>query len=250
MVDIEIVVPISISGVWKPIYTNEPETTGSIGLALVLEPPIVASIKKGSGIIIYNNQFLREFPNLQYLRLLGDLKVEVESILPLGYGYGISSALSLSYALGAYELGLTELKKALVTAHISEVLTKNGLGDVIVQWSGGGLVYRKKAGAPGLGEVEKIDVSWKSIFSIPIERMSTSKIIKEIDAKEYINEFLKERTLEKFFLVAKKFTEKLGFISPYQNSFRKKGIIVFLGKPPSDKSWIIHNPAKYGAFVR
>lgn len=250
MVDIEIVVPISISGVWIPKFHSSPEYTGSLGIALVLEPPILA-IPRRSGLRITYNKNNINFPNLNVLKNLGELSLDIESKLPLGYGYGISASISLAYALAAYEYGYSDLKKALITAHVSEVLNKNGLGDVIVQWNGGGLVYRKKPGAPFIGEVEKIDIEWnENIYSKPLEKIPTSSIIKDIPAEDLIEEFLKHKTIQKFFDVARKFNERLGFTTTYPNSFRKKGIIVILGNPPLLESWIKHNPAKYGAYVR
>ncbi|MEM1626672.1 MAG: GHMP kinase [Sulfolobaceae archaeon] len=251
MVDIEIVVPISISGVWIPRFHELPEYTGSLGIALVLEPPIIAMPRKSGLKLIYNNYIISNFPNLNILKNLGELSLIIESKVPLGYGYGVSASISLAYALAAYEYGYADLKRALITAHVSEVVNKNGLGDVIVQWAGGGLVYRKKPGAPFIGEVEKIDTNFKGlIYSKPLEKIPTSTIIRETPAEDLINEFLKFKSIEKFFEVARKFNERLGFITEYPNSFRKKGVIVILGNPTLSESWIKHNLAKYGAYVR
>jgi len=248
---VEVKVPVSISGIWYPIISKNPEESGSIGLTLVLEPYIVSEIKKSSMAVIYFNGKKIDLPNLVILKAkLGDFKMNVFSQIPLGYGYGVSGALSLAYALGAREYLNIKEEEAVKIAHISEVITGNGLGDVISQYYGGGLVYRKKPGAPGIGEVEVINLNWEDIYSKPLEIMPTQMLIKAPNPKalEYIGEFLREKTLKKFFEVSRKFTESLGFESPYDNSFRKKGVIVKLGIPMSEM-WIKHKPALQGACI-
>jgi pantoate kinase len=248
---VEVAVPISISGIWYPVISKNPEESGSIGLTLVLEPYIISEIKKSNTAVIYFNGRKIDLPNLTILKAkLGNFEMNVISQVPLGYGYGVSGALSLAYVLGAKEYLNIKEEDAVKIAHISEVITGNGLGDVISQYYGGGLVYRKKPGAPRIGEIEIIKLDWEDIYSKPLETMPTQILIKTPNPKalEYIEEFLKEKTLKKFFEISKKFTESLGFKSPYINSFRKKGVIVKLGAPVSE-IWIKHKPALRGAYI-
>ena len=249
MPQIEIIIPLNISGIWYPIYKEDIKETGSIGLSLVLNPPIVVTPRKGEARVIFNGKEI-DFPNLTYLRVLGEIEIEVFSEVPLGFGYGMSGAISLAYAIALHELYNVKLEDALVKAHESEVLTKNGLGDLISEYYGGGLVYRKKPGAPGYGEVEKINVQWDKICSKPLSKESTEKLIKNKNenALQYIKEFLQSPSLLKFFQLSKKFTEELGFFSPYPNSFKKKGLILRHGECEGEE-WIIHTPAMNGAYV-
>uniref|UniRef100_UPI003F7471DA GHMP family kinase ATP-binding protein n=1 Tax=Sulfurisphaera javensis TaxID=2049879 RepID=UPI003F7471DA len=246
----EIIVPINISGIWYPIYDYDIRKRGSIGLSLVLNPSIlVIPSKKEESKIIFNGNEIHNFPNLEYLRKLGKIQLNIKSEIPLGFGYGMSGAISLAYALASHELYNINLQEALITAHVSEVLSNNGLGDVIAEYYGGGLVYRKKPGAPGYGEVEKISVDWDVICSKPISKESTEILIKtkNENALRYISEFLSNKTLKNFFFLSRKFTEELGFYSPYPNSFRKKGLILRLKE--CDEGWIKHTPAMNGASV-
>ncbi len=246
---IETHIPISISGIWYPKVYKEAKFSGSIGLSLVLEPYTIFEIRKSESAEVYINGLKINFPNLLILKKLGNLQIQGITKIPLGYGYGLSASISLAYALGAYEIFNVKRNTALEIAHESEVISNNGLGDVISQYYGGGLLYRKKPGAPNIGEIEIIDVNWHKIFSKPIERLSTKSIIKPVEeAKILIDEFLKERTLKKFFDVSRKFAELLGYNSPYPLSFRKKGLIVKMGKP-EEGEWIEHKPAKRGAYV-
>lgn len=243
---LEVMVPLSISGVWYPVFSNNLEKSGSIGLTMVLEPYSRVEIKRGDAEIILNGKKI-DFPNLDFLKNnLGNLHLEIKSDVPLGFGYGLSGSISLAYALGASEIfGIIE-REAIKIAHESEVISKNGLGDVISQYIGGGLVYRK---TPGIyGEVETIKIDWRPVCSKPLEKLPTISLLKNSEsALFYIQDFLKERTIDKFFEVARKFTEELGFYSPYKKSFRKKGIIVRLDE--CEEGWTIHKPAMKGAYV-
>lgn len=250
MSDIEIIVPINISGIWYPVHDEDIKRRGSIGLSLVLNPSIIALPKKGEAKIIFNDNLILHFPNLLYLRKLGSVELKIISEIPLGYGYGMSGAISLAYALASHELYNVKLEDALLIAHESEVMTNNGLGDLISEYYGGGLIYRRKPGAPGYGEVTKITVNWESICSKPLGRESTEKLIKNTNnnAIKYIEEFLLLPSLQKFFDLSRKFTEELGYYSPFPNSFKKKGLILRLNN--CEEGWIKHTPAMNGAYVR
>ncbi|NON62871.1 GHMP kinase [Acidianus sp. DSM 29099] len=241
-----IFVPISISGIWYPVLSKNPIESGSIGIGLVLDPYIEAKVIRGDPEIILNGEKIY-FPNVYILKTLGGVKVEISTNIPLGYGYGMSAALSLAYALGASNLYNVKEEKAIRTAHISEVINGNGLGDIEAEYIGGGLIYREVPGFPG--KIRKIDVEFnrQQICSKPIERMETKGIIKNNPkALQYIDEFLSNPSIENFFNQARKFTEDLGMFSPYPNSFRKKGLIIRMGECKS-QGWIVHNLAKIGA---
>ncbi len=247
---IEVLVPLSISGIWYPVERDNPLESGSIGLTLTLEPYVIAEIKRGNGIFL--NDVEINFPNYNILKQkLGEYRLDVYSRVPLGYGYGLSGAISLAYALGASQIASINEEEAVNIAHLSEVLTSNGLGDVISQYHGGGLVYRKKPGGIGYGEIEVLKLDWTSfpIFTHVIQQMSTKNIIRKSDiALSLIDDFLMNPSPSKFIEVASRFTKDLGLISNYPYSYRKKGIIVKIFEPENGL-WIRHKIANRGAYV-
>ncbi|BCU69550.1 GHMP kinase [Stygiolobus caldivivus] len=253
----EVHVPLNVSGVWYPIYDKDIARSGSIGLSITLEPKIIVSGKISQEPRVYvvekgereNRLELKAFENLSVLKRLGSLEIEVHTEVPLGYGYGMSGAISLGYSVLAYEMGLTSLKEALLTAHESDVVSKNGLGDVISEYYGGGIIYRKKPGAPTIGEIEVFDVSDHTpLCSLPQDHLPTSVLLKDnTNALRYISQFLSDPTLRSFFTVAKMFTEELGFFSPFEHSFKKKGLILKYGE--CEAQWIAHKIAKSGVSV-
>nr|WP_225969673.1 hypothetical protein [Sulfolobus islandicus] len=63
----EIKVPISISGIWYPLVDSENlMESGSVGLALTLEPYITAEIRGGSGMEF--NGIEIKLPNYEILK--------------------------------------------------------------------------------------------------------------------------------------------------------------------------------------
>ena len=101
--------------------------------------------------------------------------------VPVGYGFGCSAAvaLSLSIALNdALDCNLTKIQVAQI-AHDIEIECRTGLGDVLASYHGG-FEIRVKSGAPGVGQVKKIDLSEKrDVIIICFNPISTKKFLKE-----------------------------------------------------------------------
>ncbi|MEM0279963.1 MAG: GHMP kinase [Metallosphaera sp.] len=245
---VDVLIPLSVSGVWYPYLAEDLAQSGSIGITVLLEPFSYAKVRNGEGILI-NGEKVR-LDNVEYLsRKLGKVKVEIETGVPLGYGYGLSASISLAYALGVSEIKGIDPYLAVLEAHKSEIIAKNGLGDIVSQYFGKNIVYREKPGFPPYGVVRSFPIDSDNIYSLPIESLPTTTILKPLDVSfELIQDFLQNPTLERFFSVSKRFTELLGFESKYPNSFRKKGLILKFGEPESG-SWIRHRIAKRGAYV-
>ncbi|HUT05877.1 MAG TPA: GHMP kinase [Nitrosopumilaceae archaeon] len=131
-----------------------------------------------------NKTDVSEFVLNEFLKLgnFEDIFFEIEHniSIPVGYGLGSSGAvaLSLSYALDQVletKLDNVEIGKI---AHIAEVDCKTGLGDVLASYHGG-FEIRVKPGAPGIGEVKKIEVENISIIMICFSPISTNKFLQE-----------------------------------------------------------------------
>ena len=101
--------------------------------------------------------------------------------VPVGYGFGCSAAvaLSLSIALNdALDCKLTKIQVAQI-AHDIEIECRTGLGDVLASYHGG-FEIRVKPGAPGIGQVKKINSKEKlDVIIICFNPISTKKFLKE-----------------------------------------------------------------------
>ena len=248
MTEVEVVVPLNVSGVWYPIKGSDLLTTGSIGISVSLDPPLIANARASIEPIIELNGEVVKLKHLEILRDLGNLKLEAQSPVKLGYGYGLSGAIALAYALSATQLFNIDLNRALNTAHIAEVVNETGLGDVVSEYYGGGIVYRKRPGSPTIAEVEVFKVDGV-ICSKPIEAMPTRAIIKELAvALDLIQDFLKNPSLIKFFEVSKRFSTYFGYRAEEGLTFRKKGLLLSLDR--CGDGWTKHTVASHGAFVR
>lgn len=147
------------------------------------------------------------------------VRVETELLMPLGSGFGASGAgaLSCAYALNqAFGLGLTSNGVG-EAAHVAEVVSGTGLGDVIAQ-NTGGLVVRLSSGAPGLGVVDRIPVSPLEVDCLVRGPLSTEEVLSDPGTMRTVNreggralkELLKMPTLGRFVSLSWEFARKSG----------------------------------------
>lgn len=244
-----------ISGLWYPIVTDNPLTTGSIGAGINIRLYLLARLRdtKRCGILLNNEDVLQK-QSLFVCRKHGlNLYVEEESPVGLGYGFGLSAAsllgLSLSVLLARPK---TTIEKASWPAHCAEVIYKTGYGDVIAEFYGGAEI-RVKPGPPGIGVVEHIfpgeDINL--IVSVLPGKEATPSMLKRIDPKTYdlarkfVYELLKEPCIEEFFEKARIFTSKIfdysdieQLLYPYRGKiigyYRKKQVLVIW----VEKDWL------------
>jgi len=101
--------------------------------------------------------------------------------VPVGYGFGCSAAVALSLAIAlndALDFKLSKIKVAQI-AHDVEIECKTGLGDVLASYHGG-FEIRVKSGAPGIGQIKKINLKEKrDVVIICFNPISTKKFLKE-----------------------------------------------------------------------
>ncbi|BBG25239.1 GHMP family kinase ATP-binding protein [Sulfuracidifex tepidarius] len=240
-------VPLSVSALWYPVIGNTTSESGSIGISITLEPALIAEVRKGEGVKLNGNEV--HVPNLNFLeRKLGKVRMEVFSRVPLGYGYGMSGAMSLAYALGISEISGIKTENAVEVAHESEVITGNGLGDVLSELHGG-VVCRENAGSPSKATFHNFYPEDRIILTKTVEKLPTKSILSRVEwVPSSVKNLCNSLNIERIFNEARRFTEALGFVSPYADSYRKKGIIVKMGNFESGV-WTVHTIARKGASV-
>ena len=152
-----------------------------------------------------------------------DITHEID--VPVGYGFGCSGAvaLSLSIALNdALECKLSKIQVAQV-AHDVEIECKTGLGDVLASYYGG-FEIRVKPGAPGIGEVRKIDSKEKrDVIIICFNPISTKKFLNERISTinglggKMVNKLIESKDTEEFQDMSVKFAKYVNVITPKMN---------------------------------
>ena len=153
------------------------------------------------------------------------IDVTHEIDVPVGYGFGCSAAvaLSLSIALNdALEHKLSRIQVAQI-AHNVEIECKTGLGDVLASYHGG-FEGRVKSGAPGVGEIKKIDSKGKrDVIIICFNPISTKKFLKEKISSinglggKMVNKLIESNDTEEFQDMSVKFAKYVNVVTPKMN---------------------------------
>jgi pantoate kinase len=163
-----------------------------------------------------------------------DVKVISTLDLPQAQGFGMSGAGALSTCLALDEaLNLGKSREELVSAaHQVEILCGTGLGDVMPQ-SVGGMVIRKKEGAPPFGELVKLETGDEEVVLCVVgEKLHTKDIIFDPVHKKTItecgqdclSELSKSPSLEEMMRLSQSFSKKTNLMSPeVENAIKAAG---------------------------
>ena len=145
--------------------------------------------------------------------------------VPVGYGFGCSAAvaLSLSIALNdALDCKLTKIQVAQI-AHDIEIECRTGLGDVLASYHGG-FEVRVKPGAPGIGQVKKINSKEKrDVIIICFNPISTKKFLKEKISSinglggKMVKKLVESNDTEEFQDMSIKFAKYVNVVTPKMN---------------------------------
>ena len=145
--------------------------------------------------------------------------------VPVGYGFGCSAAvaLSLSIALNdALDCKLTKIQVAQI-AHDIEIECRTGLGDVLASYHGG-FEVRVKPGAPGIGQVKKINSKEKrDVIIICFNPISTKKFLKEKISSinglggKMVKKLIESNDTEEFQDMSVKFAKYVNVVTPKMN---------------------------------
>jgi len=153
------------------------------------------------------------------------IDVTHEIDVPVGYGFGCSAAVALSLSIALNDTLECKLSKIQVAqiAHDVEIECKTGLGDVLASYHGG-FEVRIKPGAPGVGEVKKIDSKEKrDVIIICFNPISTKKFLKEKISSinglggKMVNKLIESNDTEEFQDMSVKFAKYVNVITPKMN---------------------------------
>ena len=152
-----------------------------------------------------------------------DVHVRHESSLPIGVGWGASGAGALGTAIAYSSLisDDTSLLQASKYAHVAEIESRTGLGDVIAQ-TYGGFEIRYEPGSPGVGKLKKLSTDLDySVVLAGGTGLVTSQILTDSSYRNRINEvgdklisdLLEAPSVFKFIENSRQFSSEIGLQS-------------------------------------
>ncbi len=211
--------PSSITCFFAPVIRDPPKS-GSIGVGITLNRGVYVDVLACEELRILFNDREFELPTVKFVAEKLGFKglIRIRSDLPIGYGFGISGASAFATALAINEflnLNLSFFRVADI-AHVSEVVNRTGLGDIVTQCFGG-VVVRMNACCPSMCRVDRFLWSLKLDFLI-MERIDTKEVLKENIKNMYkigrscLKEFLRKPTVENMFIQSKRFAVECNLI--------------------------------------
>jgi len=278
--------PAHITGFFKAeLEGNDPNRLGSLGAGCSIQKgvktTVILSSRNPSNATKFHIQIkgfktgdirVSEYVLNEFLADNDDYFVDVihELDVPVGYGLGCSAAVALSLALALNQTLNTGYSKTDVAqiAHLAEIRCKTGLGDVLASYHGG-FEIRTKSGAPGVGELEKIDPKENlDALIVCFNPISTKKFLGEKISLvnglggKMVQELIKSKDINEFQNKSIKFARYIKVVTPKMekvvNELRKNGIkcgvalfgeTIFSLVPCSEKKKALQILEKYDGFV-
>jgi pantoate kinase len=141
--------------------------------------------------------------------------------LPVEQGFGVSGAAALSLSLALADLYDLPQTFAHESAHIAEVESRTGLGDVAAEVQGG-FEMRVRPGLPPKGRVLPLAIRGPVVLASLGPKLPTRKVLGDAGARRRVNAsgaralraFREEPTAEGFASISREFAERAGLAHP------------------------------------
>ena len=181
--------PGNISGVFKIIPHDDPTRMHSLGMGFTVSEGVAVGVSRAlETSVVFNGEAI-DFPTVVAVaEFLTDVPVtvDIQSVLPLSAGFGLSgaSALATAYAIDVLlDLGRGREELAMA-AHVCEVQNLTGLGDVCAQFHGGCLV-KLVEGQPL--KADRLAVEEQPVYYRYFSPISTREVLSDPLRREQIN---------------------------------------------------------------
>jgi pantoate kinase len=214
-------VPGHVTGFFSAHPDDDPTVAGSRGAGLTLTDGVTVTVRRAEApsVALDGEQADVEAAERVLEALSTPARVEAETELPVGAGFGVSGAVALGAAYAAnavFDRGLSENELVRV-AHGAEVLAGTGLGDVVAQ-ARGGVPIRLDPGAPPEGTLDGIpararveyvtfgELSTESVLSGDTESLSTA-------GREALSRVVADPTLPTFLEASRRFARETDLLT-------------------------------------
>lgn len=159
---------------------------------------------------------------IKYLINNKNLAIDVQTILdlPIGQGFGMSAAGSLSAVIALCDILGMPSEKAFEAAHLAEIENRTGLGDISGIYAGG-MELRTEPGLPPHGQAQRLEISSEMVLAVIGEPINTNDIILDEEKRAAISSsgrrcieaFSEDPTLDHLFALGMEFVEDAGLAS-------------------------------------
>jgi pantoate kinase len=215
-------VPGHVTAFFSVHRHEDPTRTGSRGAGITVSDGVTTRVEPTDDTRILLEGASADVPPVARVLDAVDVtaRVDIASDLPIGAGFGVSGAAALGAALAANRVadrGYTENELVRI-AHVAEVESGTGLGDVVAQ-ARGGVPIRLAPGAPehgaldGVPETARIeyvsfgDLSTAEVISGGTERLSTA-------GEESLSALCERPTLPRLFSLGRAFAREADLLVP------------------------------------
>ncbi|MFA9417835.1 pantoate kinase [Natrinema sp. HArc-T2] len=208
-------VPGHITGFFSAHPDEDPTKAGSRGAGLTLTDGVEVTVEPTANedsTIVLDGEELEIDPVSTVLETLDvTARVEAESDLPLGSGFGISGAMALGTALAANCVFACKLStnELITIAHGAEVQAGTGLGDVVAQ-AHGGVPIRLEPGSPQENTLDSIPARARVEY-VSFGQLSTADVLSgdtetlTVAGEEALARVVEEPTLVSFMYASRRF---------------------------------------------
>lgn len=209
-------VPGHVTGFFSVHRHEDPARAGSRGAGLALSDGVTVEVTPAARRrIVLNGDTVGVEAVERVLESLDcTARVEAETALPLGAGFGVSGGLALGTALAAAPAAdrPRTVNELVTVAHCAEVEAGTGLGDVVAQ-ARGGLAVRLDPGAPGHGATDAIPatgrVEYVSVGDLPTgEVISGDTDALSVAGERALDRLLEVPTVDRFVDVSREFADE------------------------------------------
>jgi len=214
-------VPGHVTGLFSIHRDDDPARAGSRGAGLTLTDGVTVSVRPADESVVQLNGERADVPAVAgVLDALGvTARVEAETPLPVGAGFGVSGAMALGAAYAANTVFNCERSEnALVRfAHAAEVDAGTGLGDVVAQARGGAPI-REEPGAPPYGRLNGVPETARVEY-VSFGGLSTSEVLSgdtetlSAAGERALDRLLETPTLDQFVAESRTFAADAGLLT-------------------------------------
>jgi len=222
MTEAEAFVPGHVTGFFTIHRDDDPTKAGSQGAGLALTDGVTVTVRPAEETSVRCNDVPVEMDAVETVldTLQATARVDGQTPLPIGSGFGVSGAMALGTALAvneAFDRRLSE-NELVTIAHGAEVQAGTGLGDVVAQ-ARGGVPIRLEPGGPQDNLLDAIPARGPIEYHT-LGELSTEEVISgdtdllDQAGKRSLSRVVEEPTLSSFMRASRQFAREAELLTP------------------------------------